>query len=425
MKYIYLIIGLIFLGSCTEKQEATLTNAADYDDFLAFEKLEKSNKYFELWNGKIKPDSLQLTSLGIAASHYSALFNTTGEIAYVKKAEAALERAVSIANIGKSNYLRALARNYITQHRFREAFPLAKEAEAMGSGLSESWSLLFDIQMELGDYDQAYSYLNRIKNMSDFGYLIRVAKWNDYKGDLNTTIRFMEKALKRAEASKNKDLMIWTYSNLADYYGHDGRIEESYRYFLKTLALDANNAYAKKGIAWIVFSHERNPDEALRILNSITQYHHAPDYDLLKAEIAAFKGDQKEESSHHNNYLKAVENPDYGEMYTSYTSALLATTTKTTAEAVQLARQEVLNRATPETYSLLAFCYYKNNEKEKAIEIIEDKVIGKTFEPGIHLQVAQILKANGTLDQVTPLKKDLKEAIYELGPNAEKDIISL
>jgi len=56
---------------------------------------------------------------------------------------------------------------------------------------------------------------------------------------------------------------------------------------------------------------------------------------------------------------------------------------------------------------------------------MEDQVIGKTFEPGVHLQVAQILKAHGTLDQVLLLKKDLKEAIYELGPNAEKDIMAL
>jgi hypothetical protein len=30
--------------------------------------------------------------------------------------------------------------------------------------------------------------------MNDYDYLIRLAKWNDHKGDLKTAITFMEKA---------------------------------------------------------------------------------------------------------------------------------------------------------------------------------------------------------------------------------------
>ena len=51
------------------------------------------------------------------------------------------------------------------------------------------------------------------------------------------------------------------------------------------------DAYAKKGIAWIVYSYEKNPDEALRILNSVTNTFFAPDYYLLKADIFEYKGD--------------------------------------------------------------------------------------------------------------------------------------
>jgi hypothetical protein len=34
---------------------------------------------------------------------------------------------------------------------------------------------------------------------------------------------------------------------------------------LKTLAIDPNYSYALKGIAWIVFSHERNTKEAKKL----------------------------------------------------------------------------------------------------------------------------------------------------------------
>ena len=52
--------------------------------------------------------------------------------------------------------------------------------------------------------------------------------------------------------------MIWTFSNLGDLNGHAGNIKTSYDYYLKTLAVDPNNSYALKGIAWIAFSHEKN-----------------------------------------------------------------------------------------------------------------------------------------------------------------------
>ncbi|WP_290683271.1 hypothetical protein [Kordia sp.] len=62
------------------------------------------------------------------------------------------------------------------------------------------------------------------------------------------------------------------------------------------MALNPNDAYAKKGVAWIVFSHEKNPEEALRILNTIMSQHKAPDYYLLKAEIAEFMGKEQKKN---------------------------------------------------------------------------------------------------------------------------------
>jgi hypothetical protein len=38
--------------------------------------------------------------------------------------------------------------------------------------------------------------------MNDYDYLIRLAKWNDHKGDLKTAITFMEKARDIAEKKK-------------------------------------------------------------------------------------------------------------------------------------------------------------------------------------------------------------------------------
>ncbi|TDQ29407.1 tetratricopeptide repeat protein [Zeaxanthinibacter enoshimensis] len=413
---------LFLLASCTSEQKETITNPADYESFLGSAPAPTTSKYFELWNSKIKPDSLQLMSFGIVAQQYDKYFKETGDITYLKKAEQALEKAVEIAHVGRSGYYRALARNYISQHRFKEALQLAGKARAEGSGVRESQSLLFDIHMELGNYERAEVYLDSIKNMSDYGYLIRLAKWNDYKGDLDTTIRLMEQAAAKAEDAKNVSLMEWSYTNLADYYGHAGRISDSYTYYLKSLNLNPGSSYAKKGIAWIVFSYEKDAEEAMRILDSVTRTHQSPDYFLLKSEIANYMDDRQKQLKNLEKYMSLVRNDAYGEMYNAYNIKLYLDETDEIAEALDIARREVNNRPTPETYGLLAYAHLKAGEEKIARRIVEDHVKGKTFEPGILLQTAAIYKANGQEEEVRTLKEELLEATYELGPVTEQEI---
>lgn len=425
MKNISVWMVILILLSCSNEQKDTITDANDYNKFLVNAPVQTDSKYFNLWNSKIRPDSIQLMSFGIVAGEYHSFFQKTANIEYLKKAEQALKRAVDIAAIGRTGYYRALARNYISQHRFQEALKLADSAKTLGGGIIETQSLMFDIHMELGNYEIAEKYLDSTKNMSNFGYLIRLAKWNDYKGDLDTTIRFMEKAMKKAEVSKNKELMLWSYTNLADYYGHAGRVNDSYLHYLKSLRLDPQNAYAKKGIAWIVFSYEKNPQEALRILDSVTKNYGAPDYYLLKAEIAEFMDDDIESLSNLDKYFKIVNNPAYGDMYNAYNINLYIDRTQQYKKAIALAEKEVQNRPTPESYSLLAYSYLKNGEKDKARAIVDRFIDGKTFEPEILYRAAEIYKSTGDMEKVIGLKSELLDALYELGPLMEPSITQL
>uniref|UniRef100_UPI003561817F tetratricopeptide repeat protein n=1 Tax=Muriicola sp. TaxID=2020856 RepID=UPI003561817F len=293
------------------------------------------------------------------------------------------------------------------------------------SGIKESHSLLFDIHMELGNYQLAERYLDSIRNISDFGYLIRAAKWNDHKGDLDTTIMLMEKAMQKAESANNRTLKIWSYSNIADYYGHAGRIAESYRYYLKTLELDPANAYAKKGITWIVFSHEKNGMEALRILNAIERNYASPDHYLLKYEIAQYSGLEEEAAEYLDQYYNLVQNKAYGSMYTSHQVQFYIDETTNYHKALELAMEEVNNRATPETYSLLAYAYFKKGELQKAMEIVREHVDGKSFEPAVQLRLYEMYEAMGEKERSEELKKAVTEARYELGPSTITKIESL
>lgn len=418
MKNLILLFAIVIAFTSCNNDEV-IAHKADYQSYLETttnKNLESSEKAIAFWSKRITNDSTQIIELGKSAGGYTGVFQAKADINALKSAEQNLEKAVSKAAIGKDGYLRSLAQNYVTQHRFKEAQISIQQAEEFGGEKKETNFLKFDISMELGNYDLAEEMLTKEADFSNYNYLIRRAKWEDYKGNLNSTIDYMEKAKAIAESGKQKALMLWVYTNLADYYGHDGRIKDSYNHYLKALKLDPSNAYAKKGIAWIAYAHDKNPTEALRIIEIIEKENKSPDYNLLKAEIYAYQGDLEMSQSLTKTFIAQAKNPLYGEMYNSYLLEIYANDSSTSKDAVHLAKREVSNRATPETYDLLSYAYFKNGDTRKALAIQEQYVIGKTYEPIAQLHAAEIFKDLGMNDKVKPLKKELIRASFELGP---------
>ncbi|WP_235817922.1 tetratricopeptide repeat protein [Formosa haliotis] len=410
IQYIHLLVLALICFSCNHtKTTQKIAQSSDYNTYVEVEDtkaLASVQADYAFWRDKLIAHPNQFPYLSKKAASLSSIFKITGNIDYLVEAERDLVEANQRTNYKNSAYLRALARTYISQHRFKEALELLEKAEKEGEHLKGTQHMLFDVHLELGNATEAKKYLLAVQDFTDFDYVIRLAKWQDHQGDLKSAITYMEKALQMAESSNNIALKQWVYTNIADFYGHDGQVEKSYRYYLKTLAIEPSDAYAKKGIAWIVYSHDKNPTEALRILNKISQSHKTPDYELLKAEIAEYMGDNVSKSNYLNAYLKAVKNDKYGDMYNAYNTLVYTDDLEIFDAALKLAEQEVENRPTPNAYDLLAWSYFKNGQTKKALYIIENHVKDKSFEPTILYHMAQIYKENGNVKEAKNLKKN-------------------
>ncbi|MGS2726912.1 tetratricopeptide repeat protein [Psychroserpens sp. BH13MA-6] len=426
--FVYVVFVAVLFTNCNHTDNFQVTNTDDYNAYLMAsnqETLDLASQNERFWSKKLEAAPNQFPYIGKLAATYTSYFSATGDITYLKKAEEELLKVNEITHYNNPSYLKSLAYNYISQHKFKEALEHLEKAEALGERIQETRKMLFDVHLELGNYDKAQAYLNTFENFSDFDYLIRLAKWSDHKGNLDAAIKYMEQAMAIAESSNLKDLKQWSYTNIADFYGHAGAIEKSYAHFLKALELDPNDAYAKKGIAWIVYSHEKNPKEALRILNTVTETYQAPDYYLLKAEIADYMGNQELQEEQLNLYKKAVKNKAYGAMYNAYNVLLYTDENMALDQAITIAKSEVAHRPTPQSYDLLAWAYFNNGNIEKAIEIVDAHVINKTYEPATLYHIAEIYKADGRTNDVKPLKKELLASLYELGPTMEAKINQL
>ncbi|OYU84428.1 MAG: hypothetical protein CFE24_06685 [Flavobacterium sp. BFFFF2] len=428
MKTIFNAVVLVFLlGSCTSKT-ARITSHSDYNQYLIIKDNQSAafaQREIDFWQAKYDKAPNQTSYLSQLATHYAKLFECTGQVKYLYKVEALLLQANKEYHEEAVGPLRSLGRNYISQHRFKEALVLANKALAIGEGIKETQKLLFDVNMELGNYKQAEHNLICITAKDDFDYLIRISKWNDHLGDLKMAITFMEKAKKVAEINDNKSLKIWTYSNLGDLNGHAGNMQASYHYYLKTLAVDPNNSYGLKGIAWIVFSHEKDTKEATRIIDIIAEKHQSPDFYLLKAQMAAFANNKIVQEANESAYFKMLHTIHYGAMYNKYNALIYADDKNTAHQALEIAKVEIDHRPTPDSYDLMAWAYYNLGEYKKALDIEQKYVVGQSFEPKLQFHLATIYKANNMMDKVAPLKEELLKSSFELGPNLEKKIRQL
>ena len=405
---------------CNRPYHTTVTEATDYNEYLVSQHQKLAFPYHQF-----KKEHTSTTSALILAEEYTQYFKETGKIVYLKEAEHWLKRAVLVPNLNASESYRALAKNYLLQHRFREALILIDSARYVGGKIKQTQYLSFDVHMELGNYNKAFSYLDSIQDKKAYDYLARKAKWYHYKGNTKEMLQQMEAATKEAELSNRKGQVVEAYTLLADYYGQVGRIEEAYDYYLKTLEIAPENVSAKRGIAWIVFSYENNPKEALRILDSVTQDYNAPEYYLLKAEIADYMGKDIEFVTNLDEYFKKVNDPAYGSMYNACNVSIYVEKTGQLNKALELALTEVENRPTPASYQLLAYTYLKSGEKERALNIVEKYVAGKTVNPEVLYKAAEVYKANGLEDKLVKLKPNLLESLYQLGPSMEGKVVDL
>jgi len=424
----YIIVLFLIVVSCSKNAQQQITNPKDYTNYLKVTKngsLANAQKEVAFWSAKLLATPNQYPYLQKIAAANTQLFSITGNIEYLKEAETNLLQANKKTNYDNASYLRSLARNYVSQHRFKEALEILLKAEKKGENLQSTEFQLIDVYLELGNIKKAEEYLSNVKNFESFEYLIRISKFSDALGNLDSAISYLEKALKKIENSNKPELLEWTHTNLGDYYGHAGRLQDSYQSYLKALEINSNNSYAKKGIAWIVFSHEKNPAKSLEILAAIEQETMAPDLHLLKAEIAEYSGNFAEKEQHIKQYFIAVNNEKYGAMYAKYNVLLLAENKSTIKEAIEIAKREVKERPTAQSYDLLAWSYFKNGDVKKALSIIEKQVIPNTFEPELLFHAVQILKASKRNKEANLLLADLKESSFELGPNIAQMITKL
>jgi len=416
--------------SCNKNQEV-IVNKEDVRSFISEKHfiqksgIEKVNEDIAFWTSKLEENDTPVYKVKLA-SVYQAKFGITKDVSYLAKAEELLTESNKFYKEQNAGVLQALAQLSITKHDFRSAIDYAEKALLIGEDKLLSHMIIYDASMETGDFEHAsYILKNEITNKSSFNYLIRKSQFEDYSGNASESISALEKGAERIDYSES--LSSWAHSNLGDRLGHEGNVPKSYKMFLNVLKKNRSGAsylHSLKGIAYIAYAHDGDTKFAKEILDFIHSNQESPDALLMYAEIAEYEGNNTLKKEYLNEfYTKASDSKYYG-MYDAELIQLAATEFGDFEVAEALIQKELENRPSPITYDLKAWVMFHKGEIEEARSILEDKVLGKTYEPVPAYHAGIILKEAGETDKANKLLEYAKEASFELGPVNLKDINS-
>lgn len=416
---------LITIGCSQSRKSDVVSIRADYQHYFQNEKTEIDplEKKVDLWKNKIREQPRGFTFYEKLGESYNELFETTGNVYYLNLADSCYKNSNNLTQgRWKVPSLLSLSSLAIKKHDFESAAQFAVQARELSSEKYGSLLMQFDAEMELGNYKMAKTILEKNTKVNSFDYLVRLSKYKDYEGDLDSAIFFMERAADMVK-SYQKERILWVTANLGDMYGHAGRIRDSYRKYLEVLALDPTYDYALKGIAWIAYSNDKNTQAASEILTYLSKRTAMPDMHLSLAEIYEFESKTDLMNYHTDLFLEEAVKPKYFGMYNKYLIDIYLKRGENEM-ALELAKEEVSKRPTPETYDWLAWAMFNQGMVEEAIVIYEDNIRGKTFEPDVFYHMGVVYHASNRIEGKEFLNESL-DSYYELGPLVTQEIKEL
>lgn len=401
-----IIVDTIYIDSLINNytEPAVATNAAD----------------IKFWRSRIDTAHPGFTNELKYSSMLAARFALKGDIQDLKSSDSILKAIEKRFNYKETAPYTALVPRSISQHKFNEADTFLTKAKEIGIKPYDDGAYSFDVNFELGRYVLATEYLNKIKSNTDYGYEFRLSKLEHYKGNLDSSIKAMLNAA--SLAGNNPTLIAAALSNAADLYVHEGKLEEAYELYKKSIASYSSDLHSIMGIGWIALVHDKNGPLARKIFLFVAGKTQAPDPILKLSQAAELNNDSASMKKYAQQFADITSNPLYGTMDNKYLIELYTGILNDPAKAEAVAQREIANRQTPQTYAWDVWCLYFNNKKEEAYKVYENHVSGKPLE-GIELYwMGKFMKGLGKGYNAQQFFKAAEKNKYDLSPSMMKDL---
>ncbi len=415
--FLPLLIGGGFL-SC-QNMEKSLVDKSFIDSLTRHYSLPaiavQNEKERQFWLGRINPAAPGYLNESRYAGSLNMQFRFSGEIDSLKKADSILQQIDRNFNHKEASADLALVSHSITQHRFLQADSLLQAARRLGLRPYESFSTSFDVDFELGRYSEARTELNAIQSPNDFGYYFRRSKLDHLDGELDSSIQDMVKASRLAGA--NDYLNGVALANAGDLYIHAGNWPEARDAYTQCIRLNSADIHSLMGLGWIALVHDRNDSLAEKIFRLAQSKTLLPDPLFKLTQTAAVRHDSTRQIQYARAFAKQASGPAYGRMYNKYLIQLYTGILHKPALAESIAKDELSNRATPQTYAWYVWTLLNDNKKDLAYDTYRQYVSGKPLEALELYWMGRLMEDLSKNYNATEFYKAADKSRYDLDPS--------
>ncbi|MEO6539330.1 MAG: hypothetical protein ABIN74_00010 [Ferruginibacter sp.] len=424
MKQIIAGLAMVFLFASCKNENKAIVSASFIDSLVsnysdtAIKAPIEANLIF--WKNRINPANPgfvnELQYAAVLVQH----FHLTGDITDLATADSILYTTDRAYGHKEASPNLALLRNSILQHRFKDADSLLQLVRSIVIKRYESAALGFDVAFELGYYPLAETELKKIADPKDYGYNFRRAKLAHYNGEMDIAIAAMQQAA--LLAGENIVLKQAALSNEADLNLHSGNLQKANELYMKSIRLQVADLHSIMGLGWIALVHDKNDSLAEKIFLFVRSKTKAPDVVFKLTQLAEARGDSTMQKKYANEFVSLVSTPAYGNMYNKYVLELYAGILHDPAKAEALAKRELLNRTTPQTYAWYVWALYCNNKTTDAEMIYKKHVSGKPLE-GLELYwMGKYMQAQNKGYNAKEFFKAANKNRYDLSPSMVRDL---
>lgn len=330
------------------------------------------------WRSRINPVNPGYLEETRYAFGLSMEFRYWGTIDSLRKADSLLRNVDRDYNHKEASALLGLSVHGVTEHCFGVADSFLQKAKQVGLRPYEALTTSFDVDYELGRYTRAKMELNAIRSPEDFGYWYRRSKLDHLNGQLDSAIDDMNNAIRLTGV--NEYLRDVALANAGDLYLHAGDLRQAVDAYRECVRLNTADFHSLMGLGWIALVHDGNDRLAEKVFRFAASKNHLPDPLFKLAQVAAFRHDTAGQERWADSFARRATNPVYGRMYNKYLIQLYTGILHRPELAEVIARDELANRATPQTYAWYVWALLADNRKEEAYRIYEQHVSGQPLE---------------------------------------------
>ena len=374
----------------------------------------------QFWKNRIDPGQPRQVNESKYASTLITRFHQFGDINDVKQAESIYRGINNTYNQTLASLFVALTSSAMLQHHFIQADTLLQKAKRIGIDNFTANTLSFDVNFELGRYTDASFYLRQLKKGKDYSYYFRRSKFDHLNGTIDSAISGM---LKAAELAKSNNVLKGiALSNAGDLYIHAGDLVKAGEFYKECVRLNSVDFHSIMGLGWIALIHDKNDTLAENLFKFVQTKNKLPDPLFKLYQMAQGRGDKVLEKNYASLFVSKATDTIYGKMYNKYLIEIYTGILNSPAKAESLAKNELDNRATPQTYAWYAFALFENNKKEEAYKIFKQHVSGQPLE-GLELYyMGKMMKGLGKGYNANEFFKAADKNKFDLSPDMEKDL---